>query len=537
MQNPPKPPVTLQPRNRGRFRSGRGRAFQAAFLLGLLVVAAGFRPFHAQAAAEPFGYQDAVAEARKISLKPFKSPVGEIPERLMKIDYDQWRDIRFIPDKALWRDEKLPFTLQFFHPGLFYDRTVAINVIDAKGKVHKVPFSRDQFDYKSEQVKAMVPRDLGFAGFRIHHPINTPEYQDEVAVFVGASYFRAVGKMMNYGLSARGIAIDTGLPSGEEFPYFRKFWIVKPTIEARQITVYALLDGPSLSGAYEFVIHPGKQTVMDVRSTLFPRTAVKQLGVAPMTSMFFYGENTSIRPVDDFRPEVHDSDGLMMQTGHGEWIWRPLVNPRSLLATSFHSVNPKGFGLSKRDQDYDHYLDMESNYENRPSIWIEPAGNWGAGRVVLIMIPSDEEVHDNVAAFWVPDAPTVVGNPISFDYRMSWHYFADGERPPGGWVIATRTAAGKGVDRRKFVVDFTGRELAALPESQPLQATIDVGANARLVEYQLHKNRHNNQWRLVFEIDQSATPPQERKNPVELRAFLKNGKDVLTETWSYVYHP
>ncbi len=491
----------------------------------------------AMASSAPFTYQDAVAEARAMSLKPFRSPVGEIPERLMKINYDQWRDIRFIPDKALWKDEKLPFSLQFFHPGLYYDRTVSINVIDAKGKVHKVPFSRDQFDYKSDKVRAMVPRDLGFAGFRIHHPINTPEYQDEVAVFVGASYFRAVGKNMNYGLSARGVAIDTYLPTGEEFPYFRKFWILKPAMDAKQITVYALLDGPSLSGAYEFVIHPGKETVMDVRSTLFPRTGIRQLGIAPMTSMFFYGENTSIRRVDDFRPEVHDSDGLMMETGYGEWIWRPLVNPRSLLVTSFSTVDPKGFGLIKRDQDYDHYLDMESNYENRPSLWIEPTGKWGAGRVALFMIPSDEEIHDNIVAFWVPDAPVTPGNPLSFDYRMNWHYFTDGERPPGGWAIATRTAAGKGMERKKFVIDFTGRELAALPENLPIQAIINVGANARLAEHQLHKNRHNNQWRLVFEIDQSATPPQERKNPVELRAFLKNGEDVLTETWSYVYQP
>lgn len=489
------------------------------------------------ASAPPFTYRDAVAEARDLSRHPFKSPVGEIPERLMKISYDQWRDIRFIPAKALWKDEKLPFTLQFFHPGLYYDRTVAINFIDAKGKVHKVPFSRDQFDYKSDKVKAMVPRDLGFAGFRIHHPINTLEYQDEVAVFVGASYFRAVAKHMNYGLSARGVAIDTWLPSGEEFPYFRKFWIRKPAADAKQITLYALVDGPSLSGAYEFVIHPGKETVMDVRSTLFPRTEIKQLGIAPMTSMFYYGENTSIRPVDDFRPEIHDSDGLMMETGHGEWIWRPLVNPRSLLVTSFSTVNPGGFGLIKRDQDYDHYLDMESNYENRPSLWVQPNGSWGAGRVALFMIPSDEEIHDNIVAMWVPATPPAIGQPIGFDYRMSWHYFADGRRPPGGWAVATRTAAGKGADRKKFVIDFTGAELAALAENEPLQAIIDVGANARLVEHQLHKNRHNNQWRLVFEIDRGTIPPQDRKNPVELRAFLKNGADVLTETWSYVHQP
>jgi glucans biosynthesis protein len=486
---------------------------------------------------DAFTYEKAVEEARKLSLSAFKSPEGEVPDRLMKIDYDDWRDIRFKPPKSLWRDEGLPFTLQFFHPGLYFDRTVSINVIEPTGDIHPVHFSKDLFDYKKKRVADLVPDDLGFAGFRIHHPINKPEYQDEVSVFLGASYFRAVGKDMNYGLSARGLAIDTYLPSGEEFPYFRKFWIQKPAPDATDITLFAILDGPSVAGAYKFVIYPGKKTVIDVKSTLFPRKSIAQLGIAPMTSMFFYGENTSLRPVDDFRPEIHDTDGLMMETGTGEWIWRPLVNPQRLLVTSFQMTNPKGFGLCQRDQDYGHYQDIESNYENRPSLWITPLGNWGDGRVQLIMIPTDEEIHDNIVAFWVPSAPPPMGKPATFDYRMSWHYFSDGSRPPAGWVAASRTAAGKSESTRKFVIDFTGSELLALPADQPLEAAVHVSSNATLIEQQLTKVPQNGQWRLVFQINPKNDADTARMEPIELRAFLKKGSDVLTETWSYVYLP
>ncbi|MFZ0728208.1 MAG: glucan biosynthesis protein G [Desulfobacterales bacterium] len=491
----------------------------------------------AAAASTPFTFETAVDEARRLSQSPYMNPAGEVPERLMKIDYDDWRDIRFKPPKALWRDENLPFTLQFFHPGLYFDRTVKINVIEPSGTIHPVRFSKDLFDYKKKRVADLVPDDLGFAGFRIHYPINTPEYQDEVAVFLGASYFRAVGQNMNYGLSARGLAVDTTLPSGEEFPYFRKFWIQKPAPDAKTLTLYAILDGPSIVGAYQFVIHPGKETVMDVRSTLFPRRKIEQLGIAPMTSMFFYGENTYPRPVDDFRPEIHDTDGLMMETGSGEWIWRPLVNPPKLLVTSFQMTNPKGFGLLQRDQAYDHYQDIESNYENRPSLWVAPVGNWGDGRVQLIMIPTDEEIHDNIVAFWVPATPPPVGQPVSFDYRMSWHYFADGHRPPGAYVDASRTADGKAPGLRKFVVDFTGGDLTSLAGDQPLAAAVHVSPNATLVEQQLAKVPQTGHWRLVFQIDPEKPAEPGPAGPIEIRAFLKRGPDVLSETWSYVYQP
>ena len=489
-----------------------------------------------------FSFQSVVQDAKELSEKPYKSPKGEVPDTLLLDNYDQWRNIRFKPDRSLWRGEGLPFTLQFFHPGLYYDRTVALYTISPKGEVKPIPFSKDLFTYPSKEVATLVPDNLGYAGFRIHYPINKPDYHDEVAVFVGASYFRAVGQNMNYGLSARGLAIDTVLPSGEEFPDFRKFWIREPQPNAKDLNVYALLDGPSVAGAYHFVIHPGKETVIDVELTLFLRKPVGKLGIAPITSMFHHGENSYAKVMDDFRPEIHDSDGLMLATSTGEWIWRPLLNPKILLVNSFRVNNPIGFGLSQRDQNFDHYQDLESNYENRPSLWIRPVGQWGEGRVELIQIPTDKEVYDNIVAFFVPSKLPEKGNPLSFAYQMFWHYASESTRPPGGRVVATRTSRTKVEGARKFVVDFAGPRLDALTPDKPVEGVVTVGSGAKLIEQQVYKNRFTGGWRLVFQVladnAPSAGKGQDRtKDPVELRGFLRLGDDILTETWSYAYEP
>jgi glucans biosynthesis protein len=487
-----------------------------------------------------FSLQNVIDEARKLAKKPYH-PEGRIPDFLLNIGYDDWRDIRFEPSKALWLNDKLPFTVQFFHPGFYYDRTVAIYTVDSKG-VRPVPFSPDLFDYGKNDFKDKVPANLGFAGFRIHYPINTPDYYDEVAVFLGASYFRAVGKNMGYGISARGLAIDTGLSTGEEFPFFKKFWIVKPTRGAKKITLYALLDSTSLTGAYRYVITPGKETTMDVTSRLFLRKSVEKLGVAPLTSMFFCGENDRQHCMEDYRPEVHDSDGLMIAARTGEWLWRPLINPRSLQINSFQCPNPVGFGLIQRDLDFDHYQDLEAHYENRPSVWISPVGKWGEGRVELIQIPSDKEIHDNITAFWVPSRLPAGGKPIWYSYKMSW-YRADASKPPGGRVTSTRIARGKDDRTKKFILDFAGGKLEALPADKPLTAMITVDPKAKLVEQQLYKNSVTKGWRLVFQItfeepgSLNKVLPQSKRVPIELRAFLKLEDSALTETWTYTYQP
>jgi periplasmic glucans biosynthesis protein len=488
-----------------------------------------------------FTVQSVIDKAKSLSEKPFQSPAGEVPEFLVKLSYDEWRDIRFDPEQAMWRSEKLPFEVQFFHAGLYYDRTVTIHVVDSSG-VHTVPFSPDMFNYGRNTFKNRVPHDLGFAGFRLHYPINTPNYYDEVAVFLGASYFRAVAKAQNYGMSARGLAIDTALSTGEEFPYFREFWLVKPAPGANKIIVYALLDSVSVAGAYSFTIQPGVETTMDVRSFLFFRKKVEKIGIAPMTSMFFYGEASSQRPIDDFRPEIHDSDGLQVATGSGEWIWRPLRNPKSLLINSFHAQNPAGFGLIQRDMNFDHYQDLEARYESRPSLWVAPVGNWGDGRVELIQIPTETEINDNIIAQWVPTNVLGKGEQASYSYRMSWH-FPNESRPPGGRATATRIARGKTDKVRKFVIDFEGPRLEPLPADAGLTAVVTVDGKAKLVEQQLYKNRVTKGWRLVFQVSfddptsLDKVMPATKRPAAELRAFLKMGENALTETWSYSYQP
>lgn len=486
----------------------------------------------------PFGFENVVHEAKELSAKEYQDH-RRVPDSLLKIKYDQWRDIRFKPSMSFWRKEGLPFTLQFFHPGLFYDRAVSMSVVDPQGDVAPIPFSKDFFDYRSEEVRALIPDDLGFAGFRIHYPLNRDDYHDEIAVFLGASYFRAVGRGMNYGLSARGLAVDTALPSGEEFPHFKKFWMVQPAVGAKEITLYALLDSPSVTGAYRFIISPGKETVMQVRLTLFLRKPVAKLGIAPLTSMFHHGESTVHRVLDDFRPEIHDSDGLMIVTGSGEWIWRPLLNPKSLFINSFLDKNPAGFGLIQRDTDFDHYQDLESNYQTRPSIWVTLLGDWGEGRVELVQIPTDKEIFDNIVAFWVPARLPGKGEPLTLAYEMAWHHASDSSRPPGGRVISTRAGENKmenakHPEARIFVIDFAGGRLASLPPEAPIEGVVSAGRGGRIVEQQIMKNPFTGGWRLAIHVllDEERA---KRREPVELRAFLRQGEDVLTETWSYVY--
>jgi periplasmic glucans biosynthesis protein len=490
---------------------------------------------------EAFSLQTVINKAQDLAKKPFQERQATVPDFLVKMRYDDWRDIRFDSEKSLWLKEKLPFTLQFFHPGLYYTKTVNIFTVDG-ATTQPVPFSKDLFKYGKDELKDRVPLNLGFAGFRVHFPINVEAYRDEVAVFLGASYFRAVAKKQNYGLSARGLAIDTGLPSGEEFPFFTDFWIVKPEANAKKLTLYALLDSVSVSGAYQFVIAPGKETAIDVTSRLFLRKKIEKIGIAPLTSMFFYGENVSQRPIDDFRPEIHDSDGLSIATRAGEWIWRPLYNPRTLLMTSFHAPDPLGFGLIQRDLDFEHYQDLEARYETRPSIWITPVGKWGGGRVELIQIPTDKEINDNIIAFWTPDRLPEKRKPIWFSYRMLWHYPGPG-RPPAGRVVATRIAKGRNDKTKMFIIDFAGERLESLPADKPLTAVVTVEPRGRLIEQQLYKNSVTGGWRLVFHISFEEPSSLEKVLPtirrpvVELRAFLKLGDNALTETWSYPYQP
>jgi glucans biosynthesis protein len=511
-------------------RTPDGRRRIAAALIVLALVALQV-PSRAGAAAPPFGFEDVTSRAKALAKDSFKDPRGEVPPWLTQITYDQWRDIRFRPERALWKDKKLPFQVQFFHPGLYYDRTVAVNVVDDKG-VRPLPFSPSDFDYGKNEFASRVPQNLGFAGFRIHAPIKKKDYFDEVIVFLGASYFRAVGKDEVFGMSARGVAIDTALSSGEEFPYFKEFWLVTPQPGAKELTIYALLDSPSLTGAYQFVVRPGEQTAVGVDARVFLRREVKKLGIAPMTSMFFHGEN-SVRNIEDFRPEVHDSDGLLVNFGSGEWMWRPLDNPLALRVSTFRASDIRGFGLVQRDRDFDHYQDLETRPELRPSAWVAPQGPWGEGRVELVEIPTKSDTNDNVVAYWVPNNVPEPGKMGAWSYAVYWY----GENPnvsPGGRVISTRRDRGIAENAYRFVVDFAGKKLESLPADTVLRGVVTIASgddSAELLDQQVVKNPLTGSWRLTFQIKPL------RNDPVELRAFLDQGGSSLTETWSDVILP
>jgi glucans biosynthesis protein len=484
-------------------------------------------PLPAAGAPGGFTFAAVVRRASELAHTPYQPDRPALPDYLANLDYDKHRDIRFRPDQSLWRSEGLPFQVQFFPRGFLFEDRVKVNVIE-DGQSVPVDFKHDFFDYGKNQVPEEMPPDLGFAGLRLMYPINRDDYFDEVAVFLGASYFRAVAQDLNYGITARGLAIDTGLPTREEFPVFREFWIRKPAVDATQIELYALMDSESVTGAYRFVIRPGPETTIDVKARLYFRQAVEKLGVAPLTSMFFHGESTD-RFMDDFRPEVHDSDGLLIETAYGERIWRPLANPIGLRISNFVVESPRAFGLLQRDRDFRSYEDLEAHYHNRPSLMVEPEGDWGKGVVELVEIPSNAERYDNIAAFWVPERRTEAGQEREFAYRL--RFAKDPEAGLlGGRAVATRIGAG-GTDIlnsevRKFVVDFAGKGLASMDPDSPVEAVVSTTTgeiSPPIVQF----NPETKGRRLFFELT-----PDGRK-PADLRAYLRHGDDVLSETWSF----
>jgi glucans biosynthesis protein len=483
-------------------------------------------------AAAAFSFDDVAQRARQLATTAFKPPDAKLPAEIEQLGYDQFRDIRFKPARMLWRGTGLPFELAFFHRGLFYKQPVKINEVTTNG-VHEIGFDPNLFDYGANKIDPRHISGLGFSGFRVHYALNTPKYKDEVLVFLGASYFRALGKGQQYGLSSRGLAVDTGLASGEEFPRFVEFWIARPAPTANELTIYALLDSQRTTGAYRFVVKPGVETAVDVKARLFLRQNVTKLGLAPLTSMFFFGENQR-STVEDYRPEVHDSDGLSIESGTGEWLWRPLVNPRRLLVTSFALTNPAGFGLMQRDRGFEHYEDLEARYDLRPSAWVEPKGPWGSGRIELVEIPNPNETNDNIVAYWIADRPAVPAAPYDFEYRVLWQKEMT-TRPPSSWV--TQTRRGRGYVRVDdgslgFMIDFDGPVLRKLAPDTIVEDVVSADANAELIEHFAYRNDAAGGWRVSLRLRRL-----DESKPVELRAFLRNGNTTLSETWSYVLPP
>lgn len=458
--------------------------------------------------------------ARQLAMQPYKAQDNTLPAPFKTLDFDAYQSIRFDPTKSLWQGQGRKFTAQFFHRGYIYpDRVNIFEVAD--GKAEPVRYSSDMFTF--EKV-APSSGDLGFAGFRVRCPLNHPNGSDELCAFLGASYFRAVAKGQNYGLSARGLAIKTADSSGEEFPVFRSFWLERPAPGADIIVIHALLDSPSATASFRFTIRPGEDTVFDTETAIYPRTDIAQAGLAPLTSMFLLDANDRVR-FDDWRAAVHDSNGLQIRTGHDEALWRPLNNPRDLQISSFADTSPRGFGLAQRKRTFVDYQDLESRYEKRPSLWVEPIGDWGQGVVELVEIPSEREINDNMVAFWRPHDPLRARGEYLLSYRLHWCW-----APPGEVKLAQtlQTRCGLSFDQkhRQFILDFFGESLKSLKADSP--PTLDVGSDkGKIISAVTQPNPDVSGWRVSIELD------TQNNKLVELHARLMQGDQPLTETWIY----
>ena len=488
--------------------------------------------------APAFGFEQVAQLAFARAQAPYAPAAAVLPAQLQGLDYDGLRDIRFRPDHSLWRAARSPFEVQFFHRGLYQREPVRLHELTPQG-VRSLPYDSSDYDFGANAVQPQAWGDLGHAGLRIHYPLNGSQYKDELVVFLGASYFRALGAGQQYGLSARGLAIDTVGGAGEEFPRFTEFWLQRPAADAQRVVVYALLESPRATGAYRFEVIPGAQTVTRVQARVFLRAGqapIATLGIAPLTSMFFSGENQP-RP-GDFRPEVHDSDGLAIASGDGEWLWRPLQNPVRSTVNSFAVQQLRGFGLMQRDRAFASYQDVEARYERRPAAWVRPLGDWGPGRVELLQLHTPDETHDNVVAYWVPAQLPAPLAPLDFAYEIAWQ----GDRqqtPPGSRV--TQSRRGMGYTRLtplelsgqvQYVLDFAGPALDALPADAAVTAVVTADDNGRVLEQLAYPNPASQSWRLTLRV-QRLDPSR----PVELRAFLQHDTHILSETWSNIILP
>jgi glucans biosynthesis protein len=479
---------------------------------------------------QPFSFEALTERAARLAAQPYQEPVIQFPQLLGRIDYDAFQDIRFRPEMAIWRDGPGAFPVQLFHLGRFFQQPVRVHVVE-DGTAREVLYDPALFTFgpKASFVRDLPP-DLGFAGFRVMGQGDTPDW----LAFLGASYFRSSGELGQYGLSARGLAIGTAMPQPEEFPRFSAFWLAPAPAGEDAILIAALLEGPSVAGAYRMKAVKRGAVVTEVEARLFARTAIERMGVAPLTAMYWYSE-TNRHVAADWRPEIHDCDGLAMWTGAGERLWRPLNDPPVVMTNSFLDRSPRGFGLLQRDRAFPNYEDDGVFYDRRPSVWVEPLHDWGEGAVQLVEIPTGDEIDDNIVAYWVPAKAVAAGTSWEFRYRLHWA--ADEPYPtPLGRVWSTRTGRGgipgqprpEGV--KKLAVDFAGGPLEGLGREDGVEPVVTASRGTLSNPYALPVVG-TKRWRAVFDLQAEGAAP------VDLRLYLRRGGQALTETWLYQYIP
>lgn len=513
-----------------RFSSCKG-FFSVAVLGGLLV---GSIPLEALA----FGFEDVTRRAEELAQQGYRAPETSLPDELRELSYAEYTQIQYKRDRDVWSGGDAPFTLSFIHEGMHYDSAIQLNSIDQEGEVHGFAYNPDDFTYGDLNIPDDVKNSegVGIAGFKINHALNDGE-RNEVMVFLGASYFRAIGRGQVYGLSGRGLAVDTGLPSGEEFPRFSEMWIVEPSPESQYLTIFALLDSPSVTGAYRFVLRPGEDTLVDVQSRLYLRRAVEKLGIAPLTSMYLYGPEQP-SSTQHYIPAIHDSNGLLINDAQNGWLWRPLANPARLMMNRQATPQLRGYGLMQRGHNFSDYQALGARYDLRPSAWVEPLNEWGTGSVELIQIPTDNETNDNIVSMWLADETHEPGTPLAFDYRIT---FTTNESrhldPQFAWVEETRRSRGEVIrddlvrepdGTLAFVLDFVGPSLEGIGAGANMSVEASVGDNGELASSRVVHNPATNGWRVFVNVKRNNG-----SQPLDIRAKLMFDGKQVSETWYY----
>jgi glucans biosynthesis protein len=460
-----------------------------------------------------------------------------------------WAAISFKEESLLWATEGF-FGVGFVHPGSVYDQSVVVNVVE-EGRATPVPFRAQQFNYPSQDWPVRInAAGLGFSGFSLHFPVNQGDAKEKGLVFLGASNFQAMARRSDLGLAARGLIIDPNLPEGEQYPYFRQFWLVKPQPQDREMTIYALLEAPSLTGAFSFLVKPGTSTVIETKAVLFTRAGQswpRKLGLAPVSGMYLFSEKENGSPYD-WRPEVHSADALIYSTAPQSWFHRPLNNPRRLLSTSFKDAPLTGYGLIQKDASFDHFQDIGARYERRAWVFVEPGDGFGPGHLELLEIPSSKEIHENIQTFWVRDLTSQNGSrELRYDYKLYWT--APGSVPhQSGRVVANRVLSNPNPEYPEFIVDFEGQALNALSGETGLASQVEPEGNFQVLEKRLFKNPVTGGWRLRFKIrsplsgsmvDAIFTGRDDNWRPPRLRARLARGENLpepITETFVYDFN-
>ena len=505
--------------------------FHTALLLILLV---------ASNPSSAFGFDDVVELARKRAASAYQ-PGEPIPDFMRNIDYARYQSIRFDSERSLWRSSNSHFQVQMLPAGSFYRRRVRLHVIDSSG-VHAVPFEKTLFQIADVELEKEMPADLGFAGFHLTFPDIAASDTEPFLTFAAGSYFQAIGRHQRMGTFGRGIAIDTGLASGEEFPDFVEFWLERPAVNAHTMRLYGLLDGSSLSGAYEFIVTPGDATRIAVRARLFLRNQPQVVGVAPLTGMFLYGENTG-KPAGQWRPRVHDANGLLLHDGaSGEWLWRPLINPRYLLTSQLQVEKLRGFGLMQRNQRFEDFQDVDARYERHPSVWVTPKGDWGKGHVSLMLLPAPNDTNRNVVAFFEAAEKGTPDKPLAYDYEIQFGDLRIGKAPLARAVntfVADANRVNSNNERGSYLVsiNFAGEQMARLSKDTGVIGRVTALDGGRVLRQYVEYVPPLKGWRLSMVVK----PGDGR--PLALRAYLLRHiaeradkparEQTLSETGSY----